>query len=80
MSAVKIQKIGNSLGFRVPKTDLERAGFDLNSEYELLAEKGIITLVKKLPPNSEWAFPDAELSQEDQHWLDSDLGESDEER
>jgi antitoxin component of MazEF toxin-antitoxin module len=79
MSAVKIQRIGNSLGFRVPKLDLEKAGFDLDSEYELLSEKGIITLVKKRPHHSEWTFPDSKLTSEDQDWLDAELGEGDEE-
>ena len=79
MSAVKLQKIGNSLGFRVPKTELEKAGFDINSEYELISEKGIITLVKKRPHHSEWIFPNSSPSQEDRDWLDSDLGDDDDE-
>lgn len=79
MSAVRIQKIGNSLGFRVPKAELEKAGFDIDSEYELLSEKGIITLVKKRPHHTKWSFPEPELSQEDQDWVNADLGDVDDE-
>lgn len=73
MSAVKLQKIGNSLGFRVAKTDLEAADFDADSEYELIAEKGVILLVKKRPHSSKWVFKDTSLSKEDQLWLESNL-------
>jgi len=79
MSAVKLQKIGNSLGFRVPKTELEKAGFDVDSDYEIISEKGIITLVKKRPHHSEWTFPNPTLSKDDKDWLNADLGESDDE-
>lgn len=80
MSAIKLQKIGNSLGFRVPKSELDKAEFDVNSEYELISEKGIITLVKKKPHHSEWSFPDANLTTDEEDWIDSDLGENDDER
>lgn len=71
MSNVKLQKIGNSLGFRVSKADLEAAGFDDSFEYELIAEKGIIVLIKRRPPRSKWTFKDTSLSQEDIQWLES---------
>lgn len=77
MSAVKLQKIGNSLGFRVPKTDLDAAGFEENSEYELIAEKGVILLVKKRPHHSKWSFKDTSLSKEDRQWLESKLEDRD---
>jgi antitoxin component of MazEF toxin-antitoxin module len=73
MSAVKLQKIGNSLGFRVSKTDLEAAGFDESFDYELIAEKGVILLVKKRLHHSKWVFKDTSLSKEDKEWLESNL-------
>jgi len=73
MSQVKLQKIGNSFGFRVSKSDLETAGFDDSFDYELIAEKGIIVLVKRRPPRSKWVFKDTELSAEDIQWLESKL-------
>lgn len=73
MGAVKLQKIGNSLGFRVAKQDLESAGFDENCDYELIAEKGVIILVKKRPHHSKWSFKDTNLSKEDREWLEAKL-------
>lgn len=73
MSAIKLQKIGNSLGFRVSKADLESAGFDESFEYELIAEKGVILLVKKRLHHSKWTFKDTSLSKEDREWLESNL-------
>ncbi len=74
MGAIKLQKIGNSLGFRVGKADLAKAGFDVDSEYEIVADRGVLLVVKSPPPVSEWRFPDPELTQEDKEWLDADLG------
>lgn len=73
MSAAKLQKIGNSLGFRISKTDLETAEFDESFDYELIAEKGVIMLVKKRPHASKWVFNDTALSKEDKEWLESNL-------
>lgn len=73
MSQAKLQKIGNSLGFRIPKTELEAAGFDESFDYELIAERGVILLVKKRPHSSKWIFKDTALSKEDREWLESDL-------
>lgn len=73
MSAAKLQKIGNSLGFRISKGDLETAGFDESFDYELIAEKGVIMLVKKRPHATKWVFKDTSLSKEDREWLESNL-------
>jgi hypothetical protein len=73
MSSAKLQKIGNSLGFRVSKTDLETAGFDEDCDYELIAEKGVILLVRRRPSHTKWVFKDTSLSKEDQQWLESKL-------
>lgn len=76
MGALKLQKIGNSLGFRIAKSDLQKAEFDTDSDYELIAEKGVIILVKKRSSPSKWRFPGAELEKEDLEWLDANLGKS----
>jgi antitoxin component of MazEF toxin-antitoxin module len=73
MSSAKLQKIGNSLGFRISKHDLEAAGFDENSEYELVAEKGIILLLKRRSHHSKWSFKNTGLTAEDRQWLESKL-------
>lgn len=73
MSSAKLQKIGNSFGFRVPKNELEVAGFDESFDYELIAEKGVILLVKKRPHSTKWVFKDSALSKEDREWLESNL-------
>lgn len=73
MSQAKLQKIGNSLGFRVPKAELEVAGFDESFDYEIIAEKGVILLVKKRPHHTKWKFKDTALSKEDIEWLESKL-------
>lgn len=73
MSQVKLQKIGNSFGFRVSKTDLEAAGFDESFDYELIAEKGVIVLVKRRAHHSKWVFKNTALTQEDKAWLESKL-------
>lgn len=73
MSNAKLQKIGNSFGFRVSRNDLELAEFDQDSDYELIAEKGVILLVKRRPHSSKWIFKDTALSKEDREWLESNL-------
>lgn len=73
MSQVKLQKIGNSLGFRISKADLEAAGFDDSFDYELIAEKGVIVLVKRRPHHSKWVFKNTALTNEDKEWLESKL-------
>lgn len=73
MAQAKLQKIGNSLGFRISKSDLELAGFEEDSDYEIIAEKGVIVLVKKRPHASKWVFKNTALTKEDKEWLESKL-------
>lgn len=73
MGQVKLQKIGNSLGFRISKSDLETAGFDESFEYEVIAEKGVIVLVKRRSHHSKWVFKNTALKEEDLQWLESKL-------
>ena len=75
MGAIKLQKIGNSLGFRVPKELLDNLNFELNDDYELISTEGAITIIKREPHNSNWEFSNKSLSKEDKEWLDADLGE-----
>lgn len=80
MSAAKLQKIGNSLGFRISRAELETAGFDVDGDYELIAEKGVILIVKKRPHASAWVFKDTSLSKEDTLWLESRLEDGNKKR
>ena len=53
--AAKIQKWGNSLGVRIPKTIVEQAKLDENSEVEIQHKNGAIIiypLKKKVPLKS----------------------------
>jgi antitoxin component of MazEF toxin-antitoxin module len=76
MAAVKLQKIGNSYGFRIPKDSLKHAGFRAADRYELIEEDGVIVIVKAPVPTQKWAFKDAVLTDEDRRWVEADLGEA----
>ena len=80
MGTVKLRDIGSGLGFIIPKKYLSDAGFGKGEEYQLFVSGGSISILKRRAPNSQWKFPDPELSQEDQEWVDADLGENDESR
>lgn len=71
MSKIKLQNIDGELGFNIPKEDLALAGFDESSDYEVIAKKDILILVKKHAHNSNWIFNDPALSVEDEFWLES---------
>ena len=73
MGTLKLQKIGNSQGFRISKADLEKAGFDDSCEYELIAEKGVLILVKKKTHPSKWRFPSPQFESEDHEWMNADF-------
>ena len=75
MGAIKLQKIGNSLGFRVPKDLLDDLQFDLSDEYELLSSENSLTIIKREPHNSEWSFKKTKLNSEDEEWLEANLGD-----
>ena len=78
MAVLKLQKIGNSYGFRIPKEALEHAGFHAEDQYELVEEKGVLVIVKRPPPSNLWTFREPELTDEDQKWIEADLGEKSE--
>lgn len=75
MSSVKLQKIGNSYGFRIPKETLEQAGFHATDQYEVIEEDGVLVIVKLPPPSAKWTFKEPDLSDEDSQWLEADLGD-----
>ncbi len=75
MAALKLQKIGNSYGFRIPKDTLDQAGFRASDKFELIEEAGVLVIVKCPPPVNKWRFNEPELTDEDSNWLDADLGE-----
>lgn len=75
MSAVKIRKIGNSLGILIPKEIQDSLNI---SEGDLLdfikVSKGKVMLESHLPHHSEWKFEgDTSLSNEDKEWLEAAL-------
>lgn len=74
MSALKIRRVGNSLGVIFPKEIQEALNI---SEGDIIdvntIEKNRVVLEAHLPHHSQWKFNDAEVSQEDQDWLDADL-------
>jgi antitoxin component of MazEF toxin-antitoxin module len=76
MTRVKLQKIGNSFGFRIPKQTLDGVGFRARDQYELIEESGGIVIVKRGPAVAKWKFASAKLDADDRAWLDADLGES----
>lgn len=80
MAALKLQKIGNSYGFRIPKETLEHVGFHADDQYELVEEQGVLVIVKRPPPLEKWTFEMPELTEEDKRWLEADLGDDDETR
>lgn len=76
MPALKLQKIGNSYGFRIPKETLDHVGFHADDLYELVEEEGVLLIVKRPPPTQKWTFREADLTDEDKQWLEAGLGES----
>lgn len=75
MPAVKIRKIGNSLGILIPKEIQDSLNI---SEGDLLdfikVAKGKAMLESHLPHHSEWKFEgDTSLSDEDKIWLEAPL-------
>ena len=75
MSAVKIRKIGNSLGILIPKEIQDSLNV---SEGDLLdfvkVSNGKAMLESHLPHHSEWKFEGVEkLSEDEVNWLEAPL-------
>ena len=78
MGAIKLKKIGNSQGVTISKELLEKTGFELGDELEIQTYNGKLIIFKKPLHHSEMSFAGpSELSDEDQAWLNADLGEND---
>ena len=75
MSAVKIRKIGNSLGILIPKEIQESLNVSEGDFLDLVkAAKGRAILKSHLPHHSEWVFEGStELTKEDEEWLEAPL-------
>lgn len=75
MSAVKIRKIGNSLGILIPKEVQESLNVTEGDVLDLVkTKKGKAILKSHLPHHSEWRFDgDTSLSEEDKEWLEAPL-------
>lgn len=79
MSALKIRKVGNSLGVIFSKDIQEALNISEGDTIDVTTvEKNKILLETHLPHHSKWKFADVELSQEDVEWLDSDLEDENE--
>ena len=75
MTALKVRKVGNSLGVILPKEIQEELELFEGDILELtkIANKKVL-LETPLPHNSKWKFEGAnELSKEDKEWMDADL-------
>lgn len=75
MGALKLRDIGTSQGFVIPKSELIKAGFSKEDEFEILVKENSISILKRRPHHSKWSFPDPKLSEKEQSWVDADLGE-----
>lgn len=77
MTALKIRKVGNSLGVILPKEiqdELELSEGDV-LELTKIAHKRVL-LESPLPHHSEWRFKDGKkLSAEEKEWEEADLEE-----
>jgi antitoxin component of MazEF toxin-antitoxin module len=78
MTALKIRKVGNSLGLILPKEIQDALEVSEGDIIELtkIANKKVL-LEASLHHHSEWKFEGSgELSLEDKEWLESDFGEN----
>ncbi len=75
MTALKIRKVGNSLGVILPKEIQDALEVSEGDIIELtkIAKKKVL-IETSLLHHSEWKFEgNTELNAEDKEWLDSDL-------
>lgn len=79
MSTLKIRKVGNSLGVIFPKEIQETLKISEGDVIDVTTlENNKVVLDAHLPHHSKWTFADAELSKEDQDWLNADLEDDNE--
>lgn len=75
MGALKLRDIGTSQGFVIPKSELIKAGFSKDDEFEILVKENSISILKRRPHHSKWSFPEPTLPEDESSWVDIDLGE-----
>lgn len=79
MSALKIRKVGNSLGVLFTKEIQEILNISEGDMIDITALKdNQVILTSHLPHHSQWTFKDTELNDEDLLWINAELGEDDE--
>lgn len=76
MGLIKLRDIGTSQGFVIPKSELTKAGFSKDDEFEILVKENSISILKRKPHHSKWSFPEPKLPEDESTWVDSDLGEN----
>ncbi len=79
MSSLKIRKVGNSLGVIFPKEIQDSLNIVEGDIIDVTSiENNKIIIEAHLQHHSKWKFSNAELSKEDQDWLDADLEDDNE--
>ena len=79
MPTLKIRKVGNSLGVIFPKEIQETLNISEGDVIDVTTlGKNKVILDSHLPHHSKWIFPNAELSKEDQEWINADLEDDNE--
>jgi antitoxin component of MazEF toxin-antitoxin module len=76
MGALKLRDIGTSQGFVIPKSELLKAGFSKDDEFEILVKENSISILKRRPHHSKWTFPEPKIPDDESAWVDTDLGEN----
>lgn len=78
MSALKIRRVGNSLGVIFPREIQEALNISEGDIIDVSTiEKNKVVLEAHLPHHSKWKFKNTELTDEDKKWLESDLEDED---
>jgi putative addiction module antidote len=78
MPTLKIRRVGNSLGVIFPREIQEALNISEGDIIDVSTiEKNKVVLEAHLPHHSKWKFKNAELTDEDKKWLESDLEDED---
>ncbi len=76
MSALKIRKVGNSLGVLFPKEIQDALNVSEGDIIDVdIIQKNKVILEAHLPHHSKWKFNDTDLTNEDSKWINADLEE-----
>ena len=78
MSALKIRRVGNSLGVIFPKEIQQALNISEGGIIDVTTiEKNKVILEAHLPHHSKWKFKNTNLTDEDTQWLEADLENED---